>query len=438
MELESYLGSKDADAALQSCQSPSEPCHLTRNSKAGTGFHASLHYENTSMSTESTASGNAWPFLNFTNGSQSSPGDNSISSAFSVDQDFHTSAPSCSAGGDIQWSLETLSASAGLSIADFAAQVSATAEMALKHMEAGEDLHSLKHLPIETPTQNTFRPFWAGEDSTCHWSTLSNTLSNVCGPLNGDGNHETSWDYSWTAVNPADILPSLNLSPSVSHGSGGSETRLFSTSITSSMSNESICGADFEFQSASTNVATRSATTDIPSAPAVHQNVPEVQEARIGSDDEHSLYKTSSSSEYSPPPEFFAIKRDAVRVKRRKVNRTRAVGRDEPDSTVPEDPIDDSHLLPLNLGTPVLDAHRGISIEELRAKAERYRLRNQGRDYDKRWLISFAGKLSARGELIAEFRCYVSGCKQTNKRRDHILIHVGAHLDQRPFKCMHW
>ena len=94
--------------------------------------------------------------------------------------------------------------------------------------------------------------------------------------------------------------------------------------------------------------------------------------------------------------------------------------------------------MPVDLGTPVLDAHRGIEIEELKAKAERYRLQNQGRDYDKRWLISFAGKLFMRGELIEEFRCYITGCGQINKRRDHILIHVGAHLDQRPFKCRHW
>lgn len=90
------------------------------------------------------------------------------------------------------------------------------------------------------------------------------------------------------------------------------------------------------------------------------------------------------------------------------------------------------------LGTPVLDAHRGISLEELESKAERYRLRNAGADYDKRWLLSFAGKLTARGELLDEYRCYVNGCTQTNKRRDHILIHLGAHLDQRPFRCSYW
>ncbi|KAF8631135.1 hypothetical protein AX15_002482 [Amanita polypyramis BW_CC] len=101
----------------------------------------------------------------------------------------------------------------------------------------------------------------------------------------------------------------------------------------------------------------------------------------------------------------------------------------------------------INLGTPVINAHFGITLTELQEKAERYRLRNNiplsntGEievEYDKRWLLSFVGKLSQQGELIHEFRCYVIGCVQTNKRRDHILIHLGGHLGQRPFKCTEW
>ncbi|KAF9452204.1 hypothetical protein P691DRAFT_831133 [Macrolepiota fuliginosa MF-IS2] len=91
--------------------------------------------------------------------------------------------------------------------------------------------------------------------------------------------------------------------------------------------------------------------------------------------------------------------------------------------------------LPINYGTPVLDAHRGITIGELKAKAERYRLRNQCQEYDKKWLLSFAGKLTPQGLLTEEYRCYIAGCAQSNRRRDHILIHVGGHLDQRPFAC---
>ncbi|KAJ7774263.1 hypothetical protein DFH07DRAFT_800825 [Mycena maculata] len=37
--------------------------------------------------------------------------------------------------------------------------------------------------------------------------------------------------------------------------------------------------------------------------------------------------------------------------------------------------------------------------------------------------------------MIENFRCYVVGCTQVNKRRDHMIIHVGSHLDQRQFKC---
>lgn len=89
----------------------------------------------------------------------------------------------------------------------------------------------------------------------------------------------------------------------------------------------------------------------------------------------------------------------------------------------------------INLGTPVFDAHRGIDLDDLKSKAARFRLRNPGREYDNAWLVSFAGKLSKQGKLLDNFRCYVLGCDQVNKRRDHILIHVGAHLDQRPFQC---
>ncbi|KAJ6599332.1 hypothetical protein DFH09DRAFT_1356401 [Mycena vulgaris] len=87
-------------------------------------------------------------------------------------------------------------------------------------------------------------------------------------------------------------------------------------------------------------------------------------------------------------------------------------------------------------GTPILDAHRGIDQGELEAKARRYQQRNPGAvDFDKHWLASFSGKLSDRGEMIKDFRCYVVGCTQVNKRRDHMVVHVGSHLHQRPFRC---
>lgn len=92
---------------------------------------------------------------------------------------------------------------------------------------------------------------------------------------------------------------------------------------------------------------------------------------------------------------------------------------------------------PVILGSPVLNAHAGISLEYLRRKADEYRTDNQC-DIDKNWLQAFAGRLSEHGELLNEFRCYVNGCDQTNRRRDHILVHVGSHVEHRPFSCLIW
>lgn len=88
--------------------------------------------------------------------------------------------------------------------------------------------------------------------------------------------------------------------------------------------------------------------------------------------------------------------------------------------------------------SPVLNAHLGIPLEELRRKAHEFRERNPGLDIDKGWLQDFAGRLSERGELLDDYRCYVVGCSQRNKRRDHILVHVGSHVEYRPFECEHW
>lgn len=97
----------------------------------------------------------------------------------------------------------------------------------------------------------------------------------------------------------------------------------------------------------------------------------------------------------------------------------------EPDRDI----YDDSHP------SPILNAHMGVELSDLAFRAERYRARHSAQEIDRGWLMHFAGKLSDRGELIEEFRCYVIGCGQRNKRRDHIIVHVGAHVDQRPFGC---
>ncbi|KAI6047113.1 hypothetical protein EDC04DRAFT_2556785 [Pisolithus marmoratus] len=85
--------------------------------------------------------------------------------------------------------------------------------------------------------------------------------------------------------------------------------------------------------------------------------------------------------------------------------------------------------------SPVLNAHHGIDLRELKRRAEKYRLNHPGEIITRSWLSHFAGKLSQRGELLDDYRCYVIGCNHQNKRRDHILVHVGAHVDQRPFAC---
>lgn len=88
--------------------------------------------------------------------------------------------------------------------------------------------------------------------------------------------------------------------------------------------------------------------------------------------------------------------------------------------------------------SPVLNAHEGVELDKLRSHAETFRQMNPGCELDKTFLQAFAGRLSERGELTAEFRCYVKGCCQTNKRRDHILVHVGSHVEHRPFQCDEW
>jgi hypothetical protein len=88
--------------------------------------------------------------------------------------------------------------------------------------------------------------------------------------------------------------------------------------------------------------------------------------------------------------------------------------------------------------SPVLNAHLGIAINDLVRRAANYRARNPGKPLCQQWLLAYAGQLSDRGEQLGEWRCYVIGCTHTNKRRDHILTHVGSHVDERPYQCDHW
>lgn len=100
-------------------------------------------------------------------------------------------------------------------------------------------------------------------------------------------------------------------------------------------------------------------------------------------------------------------------------------------------PNSDGNLL-ASQDSPVLNAHIGIDLGELVRRADNYRTLFPGRPIDKKWLMAYAGKLTKRGELLEDYRCYVNGCTQKNKRRDHIIVHVGSHVDQRLFGCNVW
>jgi len=340
---------------------------------------------------------------------------------------------------NIVWSFEELSATAGLSVAEFAAQISATAELTLEWMAAGQDLslekRSLSFESISDP------PKLGIANSVFH--TFSWPVSQSLEPALPI--EDTSWNNGCVGVNPADIMPASPQPASLSMPPGRvflvhpSESQISTDplpenepDIVHTISGMQNFGVELD----------RNLLGPHHSLP-YHELQPSKSNAlkQLESEDEAILSQSPSTSEYSPSLLSLGQKRiQPTRVTTRSSARNnRSTGEEHmigsPDF---QNDCDESTSIPINFGTPVFDAHRGIDIEELKAKAERYRLRNQGRDYDKRWLISFAGKLSARGELVEEFRCYVAGCRQVNKRRDHILIHVGAHLDQRPFKCLHW
>jgi len=322
--------------------------------------------------------------------------------------------------GDIPLFFEELSAATGLSMSDFAAHISATAEVALMNMAA-----------VETPA--------VSNEGIAYDAFQFQTNANDLGPrwfaadlvLPFESSVFRDVPASWCAgVNPADILPAqqpIEMSP---------PAQLLGPVFDPLPVNDFVdIPRNGGFQPPPLTLqkdANPERFSFLDPAPR--------KETRRLSDDEHSLFQSPSSSEYSPSLPVCGQKKTLrLRTNRRTITRNTP----QSDLPVPQSPempdhYDESTLLPINLGTPVFDAHRGIEIEVLKEKGERYRLRNQGRDYDKRWLISFAGKLSPKGEHMDEFRCYIKGCKQTNKRRDHILIHVGAHLDQRPFKCIHW
>jgi hypothetical protein len=88
--------------------------------------------------------------------------------------------------------------------------------------------------------------------------------------------------------------------------------------------------------------------------------------------------------------------------------------------------------------TPLFNVHEGVSEYDLQRRANRYRRRYPGRSLDRHWLLKYAGRLNRDGQAIENYRCYISGCAQVNKRRDHIIVHICSHVNERPFACRHW
>ncbi|KAF7331846.1 Transcription factor Sp1 [Mycena kentingensis (nom. inval.)] len=80
---------------------------------------------------------------------------------------------------------------------------------------------------------------------------------------------------------------------------------------------------------------------------------------------------------------------------------------------------------------PVRNAHRGVSQGELEARFAQ----ETAEDVDGAWFSQFYGQMATDGRKVAEWNCYILGCSQTNKRRDHMHTHIKGHLDQRPFQC---
>ena len=88
--------------------------------------------------------------------------------------------------------------------------------------------------------------------------------------------------------------------------------------------------------------------------------------------------------------------------------------------------------------TPMFNMHQGVSEYDLQRRVNRYRRRYPGKSLDRHWLSNYAGKLNKDGKAIEDYRCYISGCAQLNKRRDHIIVHICSHVNERPFECRHW
>ena len=97
---------------------------------------------------------------------------------------------------------------------------------------------------------------------------------------------------------------------------------------------------------------------------------------------------------------------------------------------------DFDNILPIDIS---LDrSYEGVSEQLVAQKTKYFRMMNPGERLSDDLIFNFAGRLSANGDPILGYRCYIVGCGKTTKRKDHMGDHIRTHLGEKPFTCSIW
>ncbi|KAF5388305.1 hypothetical protein D9615_000154 [Tricholomella constricta] len=339
-------------------------------------------------------------------------------------------------GISAEMAFDSIAAASGMPADLLAAQLSATADLALRYMER-ESLSSFTSLvnSASTSEASLLDELLEDQDQQLSWPVLLDYRGDTT-PGPEFKRYTESWMEPPLGINPAEITTGAlhNSDVLLEH----QDLYLPSDAGPSRFSSHYSLNEFFPPMEEIVNDDHCALSSGIPVNPRgvmASENIAYYDFLLPTKLESNSDYEFSEDGHFSKSSSPFPSPRKKKRGPTSKGSKKPTVRPTEAISFHPAPVKLEGPLLDLNLGTPVLNAHKGVDLEDLKAKAERYRHRNPGRMYDNSWLVSFAGKLSNRGELVKEFRCYVHGCSQTNKRRDHILIHVGSHLDQRPFGC---